>query len=316
MLVNAAEREDQDFIITRIFNAPRVMVWKAWTDPVLFATWWGPNAFTTEVQHMDVRQGGAYRLVMHAPDGVDYPMEGIFREVLSPERLVMTLDCSDHPAEWHDRVNPLRNKDEKPVFILEATVSFREFDGNTQVSVHIPFNSPELYQAMQQTGMEEAWAQSLARMAEGLGENVTARPPALVRVARHFDAPPEQVFDAWLDPEKARHFLFATPKGEMVKVEIDARIGGSFCIVEKRDGKDAEHIGKYLEIDRPHCLVFSFGGPGFPATCVTVEYGRAGAGCDLTLTHEGVWPDYASRTQQGWEMILDGLAGTVNRKAA
>jgi uncharacterized protein YndB with AHSA1/START domain len=128
-----------------------------------------------------------------------------------------------------------------------------------------------------------------------------------VRVTRRFDASPERVFDAWLDPARAARFLFATPTGQMVRAEIDARVGGKFLFVDRRDGVDAEHFGEYLEIDRPRRLVFSFAVPNYPPTRVIVEIVARGSGCELTLTHEGVLPEFVSRTEAGWGMILEGL---------
>src|SRR5687768_8525053 len=87
--------------------------------------------------------------------------------------------------------------------------------------------------------------------------------PVLVCVTRRFAASPERVFDAFLDPEKAGRFMFATPAGQMVRAEIDARVGGSYNFTDRRDGEDVEHVGRYLEIDRPRRLVFSFSVDGF-----------------------------------------------------
>lgn len=72
-----------------------------------------------------------------------------------------------------------------------------------------------------------------------------------VSVTHRFSASAERAFDAWLDPEKACKFLFATPTGEMVRTEIDARVGGRFSIVERRAGEDVAHVGTYLEVERP-----------------------------------------------------------------
>ncbi|AGA31134.1 SRPBCC family protein [Singulisphaera acidiphila] len=136
--------------------------------------------------------------------------------------------------------------------------------------------------------------------------------PVRLQVTHRFDASPERVFDAWLDPEKASRWLFATATGRMVRAEIDARVGGIFNFTDRREGEDVEHVGQYLEIERPRRLVFTFGVPKYSPvnTRVTVDILPLGSGCQLTLTHEGVLPEYVSRTEAGWGMLLDALAKT------
>ena len=134
----------------------------------------------------------------------------------------------------------------------------------------------------------------------------------VVRVTRHFEASPERVFDAWLDPATVGKWLFAMPPGQVTRVQIDARVGGGFLLV-RRDDEDIEHVGEYLEIDRPRRLVFTFKVPKYSAktTQVSIDIAPDGTGCNLTLTHEGVLPEWADRTRQGWTMILDNLAGQL-----
>ena len=133
---------------------------------------------------------------------------------------------------------------------------------------------------------------------------------ATVRVVRHFEFSAERVFDAWLDPLRVGRWLFATPGGEMVRVKIDARVGGGFVIVDRRAGEDVEHQGEYLEMDRPKRLVFRFLVPKYSPlySRVVIDIVPAGGGCDLTLVHEGVLSEYEERTQSGWTGILEKLA--------
>jgi uncharacterized protein YndB with AHSA1/START domain len=146
---------------------------------------------------------------------------------------------------------------------------------------------------------------------------MTAENAGPIVITRRFDFSMERVFDAWLDPSKASKFLFATPTGKMVRVEIDARVGGSF-IITRRDGEDVEHVGTYLEIDRPRRLVFTFGVPKFSAqmTRVSIDVKPLPTGCELTLTHEGVLPEWLESTREGWDKILDGLSAHLTDGAA
>ena len=130
-----------------------------------------------------------------------------------------------------------------------------------------------------------------------------------VRTTHRYRHAPDTVFDAWLDPAVAGKFLFATPAGTMVTAETDPRVGGAFVFVDRREGVDFEHVGEYLEIDRPRRLVFFFRVPAFSdlASVVIIEIAPTEGGCELTLTHEGVLPDYAEGTKGGWTGILAGL---------
>ncbi|MFY9317369.1 MAG: SRPBCC family protein [Burkholderiales bacterium] len=146
--------------------------------------------------------------------------------------------------------------------------------------------------------------------AAAAGERVT------VRVQRRFDAPAERVFDAWLDPQSAGRWLFATPEGQMVRVEIDARVGGQFSFTDRRAGDDVEHLGEYLEIDRPRRLAFNFRVPKFSdaPVLIRIDFAPAASGPEstlLTLVHEGVFAEYATRTEEGWKGILEVLAKTL-----
>jgi len=81
---SAHAASDREIVTTRVVDAPRELVFRAWTEPEHVGQWWGPNGFTSTIQEMDVRPGGVWRLVMHGPDGTDYPNESIYLEVVRP----------------------------------------------------------------------------------------------------------------------------------------------------------------------------------------------------------------------------------------
>ena len=137
-----------------------------------------------------------------------------------------------------------------------------------------------------------------------------------VVVTQKFASDEESIYEALLDPEKASKFLFATPTGRMVRAEIDARVGGTYTFVERREvGAEVLHTGEYLELVRPLKMVFTFLVPAYSSEESTVEIvlSHLGEGCELKLINSGVPREFAEQTREGWAGILlkarDVLAG-------
>ena len=141
-----------------------------------------------------------------------------------------------------------------------------------------------------------------------------------VIVARHFEAPPETVFDAWLDPASAGTWLFATPDGESVRVEIDPQIGGRYEIVERREGEEVLHTGRYEAIERPERLVFTLTVPLYSENeeRVAIAVRADGNGSELTLsqTLAADAPASPEQIERGWSTILAALAQRLEGKQA
>ena len=116
------EPGDREVVITRVFDAPRNLVFKAWTQPEHMMHWWGPRGFTVLSCEMDLRVGGAWRLRMRSPQGVEDRQRGVFREIVEPERLVFTYAFEDASG--------------KPGHETIVTVNFAEVGGKTRLTVH------------------------------------------------------------------------------------------------------------------------------------------------------------------------------------
>lgn len=134
-----------------------------------------------------------------------------------------------------------------------------------------------------------------------------------VHVRQQFAAPPTLVFDAWLDPETLGRWMFRTvvPDETIVRLQTDPRVGGSFSFVVLRQGQEIDHVGEYLEFDRPRRLVFTWSiRANLPETSrVAIEISPRDSGCELSLTHEidPQWSDFAPRIQQSWTTMLTSL---------
>ena len=144
-----AEPGKQQFTITRIFDAPRQLVFKTYTDPKLIPQWWGPRYLTTTVDKMDVRPGGLWRFINHDPAGSDYGFHGVYHQITPPERLIYTFEFEGVP----DHVS------------LEM-VLFEDLDGKTLMTDLVVFQSVEDRDGMLNSGMEKGSNETMERFAE------------------------------------------------------------------------------------------------------------------------------------------------------
>ena len=142
------DRTDRQMIISRVINAPRELVFKAFLDRDQISSWWGPNGFRTTTYEMDVRPGGKWRYTMHGPDGVDYPNLVVYLEVTPPERLVY-----EHGTGIDD---------DKHEFV--TTITLEAQDDKTKVTLSALFATVAQYEASKQFGAVEGGNQTLARL--------------------------------------------------------------------------------------------------------------------------------------------------------
>ena len=139
--------------------------------------------------------------------------------------------------------------------------------------------------------------------------------PVKAVVTQQFGVSAERVFDAWLDPTSIGRWMFGpTVRDEqIVRLATEPRVGGRFSFVVRRQQKEVDHVGEYLEIDRPKRLVFTWATrDSLPDTSrVVVEIVPAGEGCTLTLTHEmgEAWKEFVDMAAGSWRLMLGKLAG-------
>jgi uncharacterized protein YndB with AHSA1/START domain len=155
MNIENQNTSDRELVFTRLLNAPRELVFKVWTEPEHIKHWWGPNGFTNTIHEMNVSPGGIWRLMMHGPDGRDYPNKIEYIEVVEPERLVYkhTGDDDTEPVNFH------------------VTVTFEKQGDKTLLTMRSLFTSKEeLDRVIREYGADEGAVQTLNRLAEYLAK--------------------------------------------------------------------------------------------------------------------------------------------------
>lgn len=157
MSAGTAMQKGLGIVITRIFNAPRELVWEAWTNPKRLAEWWGPRGFTNPVCEVNLQVGGGLRIHMRAPNGTIFPMRGVFQEIVKPEKLVFTNIAVDN--------------EDRPVLDGVTTVTFADLGGKTELTLKTWAVAMVDYAAAYLQGMEAGWTMSIDKLAEVLSKS-------------------------------------------------------------------------------------------------------------------------------------------------
>jgi len=286
---------------TRVFDAPRELVYRAWTDPRQLALWFPPEHFTAPVCQLDVRPGGALRIDMKGDDdagdfaGAVFPAVGVYREVVPNERLAFTL----------------KGLEEGPPPMVLTTVIFEDQGRKTKLTIHQTADTIADYDVLRKIGATEGLRQSLDKLSALLDRkapdttvSVTGRSLSLTRI---FDAPRELVWKAYTDPAHIVKWSFAKD-WESPFAETDLREGGSFRIgMRPADHSEEGFVfaGTYREIVKPSRIVQVIG----DGRVMTTTFDDVGGRTKLSLTVEMSRGEGQER--QGWTQILENLATHV-----
>jgi uncharacterized protein YndB with AHSA1/START domain len=287
----------KEFVITREFEAPRELVFKAWTDPWHLAQWWGPRGFTNPVCEWDARPGKAIHVVMRAPNGVDYPMGGEFREVTAPERLVFTSGALD--------------KKGKLLFEFLHDVAFTERKGKTKLTIRSRIIKTTAEAGKYIGGFEAGMTQSLERLV-----GLLPRLGKPLVIERTFDAPVAKVWKVLTDKKEIKQWSFEVK-------EFKAEVGFEFQLYAEKDGVKYIHHCKITGVIPRKKLAYSWRYEGYEGdSLVTFELWAEGGRTRLKLTHEGLdsfpkIPDFARENfMAGWTHITGALQKFVEPDTA
>ena len=148
---------DREIVMTRVFDAPRHLVFDAFTTPDLLKRWFGPRGWSLVVCEVDLKVGGGFRFVLRGPDGTDMGMRGVYREIVRPERSVHMESFDDYPGE------------------SQVTATLVEEGGRTTLTVTVLYPSQQVRDIVIKTGMEHGAAESYDKLAELLASTVIER---------------------------------------------------------------------------------------------------------------------------------------------
>jgi uncharacterized protein YndB with AHSA1/START domain len=285
---------EREMSIERVINAPRKLVFDAWTDPEHLKNWWGPRGFTNPVCNVDATPGGTMHIHMQAPDGVVYPMDGEFHEIVEPKKLVFTTAALD--------------KNGKRLFEVLNTVTFSEVNGITRLHLHAAVTGITEEGKPYIDGMNEGWNQSIDRLNEYVMDQSKINTNAPVVIERTFNAGIDKVWKAITDIDQMRQWYFP----QLADFKPEEGFETQFNI--HHEGKDYLHIWKVREVIPVKKISVEWKYGGYPGnSLVSFELFEQGSKTKFILTHHGIntfmperYPELSKQNfTEGWTQFMD-----------
>jgi uncharacterized protein YndB with AHSA1/START domain len=279
----------REIVTSRLVDAPREVVWEAFTDPKQVVLWWGPRGFTTTIHEMDVRPGGTWSHTMRGPDGAEYPNKSTFTEVVKPERIVY-----GHGG----------GKKGGPGVSFEATWTFEAKGNKTLLTGRMVFPTAEARElVVREFGAIEGGRQTMDRLQEQLDQNS-------VVVERTYNASAKTIWAAITELDQMKQWYMK----EINSFKPEVGFETEFSV--RHEGKEFPHLWKVTEVVPEKKITYDWrfaGNSGI--SYVTFELIPHAERTRLKITHTGLEsfnaknnPDLARRNfQQGWLQLVDSL---------
>ncbi len=306
-------KNKDELTITRIFDAPRELAWKAWTDPELLKSWWGPKNFTAPVSKIDLRADGKYLFCMRGPDGKDYWSTGVYREIVPTERIVLTDSFADEkgnvvPASQYGMAG------DWPLELL-ITVTFEEIGGKTKMILRHEGIPAGMMRELTETG----WSESFDKLAESIvtsGTRIIAeRGKQEVIITRVLDAPRELVFKAYTDRNLISQWL-GPRRFTTIVDNMDVRPGGAWRFLN-RDAAGNEYVfhGVFHDVVAPESIVRTFEFEGTPGHVSLETLTLEEIGGKTKVTGKSVFQSVEDREEMLREGMEEGVIESMDRLA-
>jgi uncharacterized protein YndB with AHSA1/START domain len=285
-VTSAITTANRELSISRLINAPKELVWEAWTNPEHIKHWWGPSGFKSTIAVMDIRPGGEWDFIMHGPDGTNYKNKHIYVELIRPVKIVM-----DHVTYPRFRM----------------TASFETQGDKTLVTLHSVFESAEqLADVIKVFKADEGMKQNIERMDNYVTAMSLGKDTRPVLIERILNAPAEKVWDALTKSDQMKQWYFDIP-GFKPEIGFEFQFTG-----EGKTGEKFLHLCRITEVIKYERLKHSWSYAGYDGeSFVTFELFEEEGKTRLKLTHEGLetFPvtatdDFAKANfEEGWTYI-------------
>ncbi len=314
--------------IARVFDAPRELVWKVWTEPEHVKLWWGPRGWTAPYVTIDLREGGQSLYAMRSAEGQTVRSKGIFIEIKPMQKIVTTDSFAD---EKGNIVPSTRYGLKDYPLEMQVTIQFEDYHGKTRLTLkHRGFPNK-----MEADGARNGWSESFDKMAEylkGLTGQSSVKGNAISRV---FDAPRDRIWKIWTDSDEVKKWwgpaIFTAPE-----IRIDLAVGGKFAFDMRGPGfdgtvRDYWNTGKFLEIVPMQKIVQSLSFADDKGNPVSASYYKMpgdwpmetkltvtfedveGGKTRVTVVEEGIPADTVAPSRMGWEQQMDKIAAILRQ---